>query len=1537
VTLTPIQRWFLDGERVAPHHFNQSMLLEANGVQAPPLRAALIALLAHHDALRLRFTHDGAGWQQRCDAPTGEAPLVEIDLSTLAPEAQEAALAREADRLQACLSLSHGLVRAALFVRGARPARLLLAIHHLVIDGVSWRILLEDLERAYAMALDGEPIDLGPKTSSFQTWADRIARHAPERTGELGFWLAQPMQQPFPLPRDRHGANIRASARKVAIALDEVETRALLAEAPAAYRTRPDELLLTALGESLAGWTGRRTFLVELENHGREALFDDVDLSRTVGWFTATFPLALALGEPGDVCATLCEVKEQLRAVPDRGIGYGLLRRLDAQASRALAAQPQPEICFNYLGQFDAAAGEHARFRASGEPAGAAADPSEKRDHLFEIDAWVQHGRLHLEWTYSEEAHERALVERLASDLVGALRAILAEVRAGAGKLTPSDVPLAGLSQPALDRLLDGDRQVEDLYPLSPAQRGMLFHALYAPTSDVYFEQLSWTFDGPLDAAAFRRAWQETAAHHPILRTAFRWEGLDEPLQLVRPEVAIPWSEHDLRGVSVEIRARLIAKLLEADRKRRFDLALAPLVRLTLVRTGEREHLFVCSHHHLLLDGWSLSRVLAEVFARYQARDGQAPRVEASRPYREYVAWLKRQDLAAAEAWWRKTLRGFRAATPLPAGVPSGDDAHHERELRLSVAQMSALKQLARRHQLTLATLVEGAWALLLSRHSGERDVVFGTVVSGRPAELPGAESMVGMFINTLPVRVHAAPEAELLPWLRALQAHKAELRQLEFSPLADVQGWSDVPRGAPLFDSFFVFENYPIDAEATGGELRARDVRSQARTNYPLTAGAVPGDDLLLKIMYDGRRYDAAGIGRLLDEWRTLLDGMVAQPESRLGALPLLGAAERAQVLSAWNQPIEAPAPSALTLHGLFEAQAARTPDAIALLDQDGALSYDAVERRSNQLAHHLRARGVGPESLVAICAERSRETIVAVLAVLKAGAAYVPIEPSYPSDRIAFMLGDARAAVLLTHAAIEPRLPAHGAQVIRLDADAGLIAHEPETRLDGGATAEHLAYVIYTSGSTGRPKGVMVAHGAVVHHAEEMVRRYALSPSDRLLQFVPLVFDASVEEIFPTLASGAALVLPSETRTLTGGALAALCDRFAISVLHLPPSFWAQWVRDLGREGIAVPASLKTVLVGGEAPDLDALRAFAQLAGARVRFLNAYGPTEATVTATLFETACDPQAIAALSKVPIGRPLAQKHAFVLDEQLEPAPIGAPGHLYLGGVGLARGYLHRPELTAERFVLDPFSDQPGARLYRTGDLARWLPDGNLEFLGRSDDQVKIRGFRIELGEVESVLQQHASVERCAVVARPDPSGGKRLVGYVAGQADPADLRAFLRERLPEYMVPSAFVVRASLPVMQNGKIDRNALPDADEIAPAAGPLVAPATELERLIAAVWQEVLRVPAVGRDDNFFDLGGNSLSIVQVHGKLKERTGRELAVVDLFQYPTVGALAQHLQHDADETPASSDRDRAATRRALLARRRRQPNPSSGASNE
>src|SRR5579871_4290087 len=1033
---------------------------------------------------------------------------------------------------------------------------------------------------------------------------------------------------------------------------------------------------------------------------------------------------------------------------------------------------------------------------------------------------------------------------------------------------------------------------VEALYPLSPMQRGMLFHTLLEPQTGVYINQLVVELEGAIDPVALRRAWQRIIDRHGVLRTCFTWKETAEPLQLVERCAELPWDEQNWREMGKEEQKRRLDQYLEEDRIRGFDLEYAPLMRVLLAHTSERRCQLVWSHHHLLLDGWSVPLVMANVFRFYEGEcSGEWVQVPSPRPYADYIGWLQKQDLSRAEGFWREVLRGFTSPSHLRNVIRSdsaqgGARRAHQVSMLLDERTTKKLRESAQQNRTTFNTLLSCAWGILLSIYSGKKDVVFGAATAGRPPELASVGEMVGMFINTLPVRLIA--ESTMLECLQALQRQQTSARIHEYCSLVDIQKWSDVPAGVPLFDNVFVFQNYPIGMGKWARSSRVRVCQSKIEdiNNYPITAIAIPGEQLELQIAYDITVSERADAERLLKHWKRVVEEMVEDPGKRISSLEIMDESERSQVVVEWNGKEEF-VPLEVCIHELFEEQVRRDGERTALVCESRNLSYAELNGQANRVADYLREAGVRHEVRVGLYMERGVEMMVGMLGILKAGGAYIALDPKYPLERVGYMLEDAQAPVVLTQEHLEERLPASWAQVICIDRDWLHMEKRSGEDTGGRVKGANAAYVIYTSGSTGRPKGVVITHEGLVNLALAQIREFEITEQSRILQFASISFDASVSEWATALCSGASLVLPGREEVLAGDELLRVMKEREISVITLPPSVLA-----------TLPPGemehLRTLVVAGEACGADLAGRWAN----QCRMLNAYGPTEITVCATVSG------ALKRAEKPDIGHPISNMQMYVLDEDMKLTPTGVTGELYIGGAGLARGYLNRPEMTAERFVPNPFTKRAGERLYRSGDLGRWR-DGVLEFLGRMDNQVKVRGYRIEPGEIEAAIQELSWIIDAAVITQEDQSGQKRLVAYVVTKEQPvmpdaSDLREQLQHRLPDYMVPSAYFVLKQLPLTPNGKVDRQGLAKitAEELG-RQQTYVAPRNEVEEILCAIWSRVLGVEKISTEDNFFAIGGQSLIATQLVSQIHQIFGIELGLKRIFEKPTVAGLAAELE--------------------------------------
>ncbi|MDJ0382275.1 non-ribosomal peptide synthetase [Streptomyces sp. G-G2] len=1529
VPLTPIIHWF--SEHSGPvDPFNQAMPLPVPaGLDTARITTVLQTFLDHHDALRLRLTRieDLGEWTLEI-TPAGTVAAAEslhrVDATGLDADALRAVIERESAAAQGRLAPEQGrMVQAVWFDAGADlPGRMLLVIHHLSVDGVSWRILLPEISAALEAAAEGAGYTPEPVGTSFRRWSQHLAAAAsePDRIRELPLWRSI-LSGPDPLLTERplDEGDTLATAGHLTLRLPADVTEPLLGRVPAAFNAQINDVLLTALAVAVADWRRGRgrgedsSVLVGLEGHGREDILEGADLSRTVGWFTSLYPVRLDPGEvpaaelPGGgpaLVTALKAVKEQLRAIPDNGIGFGLLRYLNPRTAVALAKFAEPQIGFNYLG----------RIGGSGDDAqdgglGGGADDATPLPYALTANAVTEtHAdgpRLTATWTWPGALLTEDEVRRLAAAWFDALRALVAcaDRPEGVGGLVPSDLPLVSLTQAEIGRLEGARPHLSDILPLSPLQEGLLFHTEYDQRAeDVYITRLALDVRGALDTGALRAAVAGLLSRHASLRACFHRTAEGVPVQLVPDAVELPWNESDLSHLGEREQRDELDRLLVQERSRRFDPEHPPLLRFTLIKLGTDRHRLLFAAHHLLLDGWSAPVLAGELFELY-GRRGDASALPEVVPYKDYLTWLAGQDRAEAESAWRTALAGVTEPTLVAPGAAGHAAALPGRIVdELPGELTAALTATARAHGLTMNAVVQGAWGVVLAALTGRDDVLFGETVSGRPPELAGVETMVGLFSNTVPVRVRLDPAASLADTLSRVQAQRVELLAYHHLGLADLQELAGL---GTLFDTAVVFENFPSEPGAmeTVHGLALSEVDTKGDNHYPLGMVVMQDEQrLVLNWYYRPDLLDERLVTSATRQLRRVLEAVATAPETPVGRLALLDGAQTRELTSGSAGPA-VPGSDAL-VHELIEAQAVRTPHAVALVDGALEVGYAELDERADRLARTLTARGAGPGTLVAVAMERSAELVVTLLAVLKSGAAYVPVDPAYPGERIAYLLQDAAPRLLVTTRAAAAALPPSDIERIVVD-DAKTAADIAAVPVTGARPASpsprHPAYVIYTSGSTGRPKGVVVEHRSVVDYLGWAGTAYSGAAGLALLHS-PVSFDLTVTALFTPLTVGGSVLITALEES------AAVSARLATT----PVTFMKATPSHLPLLG-ALPAAYSPateLLLGGEALLGE------NLAGWRERHpdatvWNVYGPTEATVNATEFRVA--PGTELAPGPVPMGRPQGNVRAYVLDAALRPVPAGVAGELYLAGPCLARGYLGRPALTSERFTADPYGPA-GERMYRTGDVARRLADGNLVFVGRADDQVKIRGHRIELGEVSAAVAALPGVTAQAVIVRDGGASGPRLVAYAVPAAGTAPAGAELRERLaatlPDHMVPEAVVLLGELPLTVNGKLDRAALPEPEFTAVTVR---APRSPQEEILCGLFAQVLDLAEAGVDDDFFRLGGNSLSAVRLLSRVRSAFGSDVDVRAVFEAPTPALLAARIVHGDSERPELTARPR------------------------
>ncbi|WP_433671224.1 amino acid adenylation domain-containing protein [Nocardia sp. CA-136227] len=1527
--LTPIMCWMF--ERGGFESFCQWVMLTLpTGVDRTVIEATVQAVLDHHDMLRARLAPDPAhpsGWAVEV-RPTGVSAADLIRHVSVEAEPDSAAFAVIADvEARAAaerLDPAEGIVlQVVWFDRAAGPGRLLVVVHHLVVDGVSWRILVPDFAVAGGQVTAGQPPQLPPVGTSMRRWAHALDTAA-ANLDELDRWRATLAAADPPIgtrPLDP-AVDKQATVATVQVTLPATVTRAVLTALPHAFNGKVDDALIAALALALTRWRRSRgetitETLLTLESHGRDdTTLPGADLTRTVGWFTTTYPVRIDLSDididdafdaGATAGAVMKSVKEQLRRVPGDGTGYGLLRYLNAESARVLGALPDPQVSFNYLGRFDTipeAALEFGWMPAGADAAGGAQPPDASAAAVLGINAAVMDTpdgpALTAAWDYPAgliTADDVTDLAELWSDAVTALATHAS--RPGAGGLTPSDLDLVDLDQPAIDRIEAEYPELEDIWSLTPLQAGLLFHAQLADGArDDYIVQLRMELGGQVDADRLRRASQTLIGRHPNLRTSFARDGTGEPVQLVHRRVDVPFTRIDLTERADA--AAALEQLMEADRH--FDMTAAPLLRLTLVDTSPQRYTLLLSMHHILIDGWSTPLLIRELLILYAA-DSDPAALPPARPYRDYLAWLETRDQEAAEAAWTRALEGVTEPTLLArADSDRGTDAAREVRVRLSEDRTAALVAVAHRQETTLNTIVRAAWAIVLASATAREDVVFGATVSGRPPQLPGIESMVGLFVNTVPVRVRLDYGETLAQLLRRIQAEQSGLLDHDHLGLARIQ---QAAGAGAMFDTVTVFESYPVDTAGLSEDtdiagMHVLDVHGRDAAHYPLGLIAHLGARLQLTFEYLPDSFSRQQIDALADRVRRVLDAITDDIDLPLLRVPLLSPEELADLAPVRGGPS---APTS-TLPQLLAAAADSRSDAVIC---DGeVLSYRELDETSNRWARILIDAGAGPETLVAVGFPRSPDAMIAIWAVAKTGAAFVQIDPDQPLDRIGDILADAGPIVGLTAESYRDQLP-DTTPWLSFDSPgfATKAAFARATAIDDGERTatlrpEHPAYLIYTSGSTGIPKGVMVTHAGLSNLATEARERFGLTSSSRMLAAASPSFDVSILEWVCAVAAGATLVVAPE-RAVAGAELAERITAARATHAAFTPTVLE-----------SLPAgeldSLRTLILGGENCPADLVNRW--VPGRTL--INTYGATETTIFS------CGDTAVTTMTdRAPlIGGPGLGFSAVVLDRGLRPVPPGVAGELYLSGPGIARGYHGQPALTAARFVPDPWGP-PGTRMYRTGDLVMWNGDGRLRYLGRSDLQIKLNGHRIEPGDIETALRGHPDVSRAAIAVHARPGGGDVLTGYVVpaphSTPDAAVLTRHLATRLPTHMIPTTIVTLDRLPLTATGKLDYNALPVPDL---RRAPYRPPSSPIEVAVCTAFAETLDTERVGVDDGFFALGGNSLAATRLVALLAESTGVTAPLQWLFTDPTPRALARRIENrrDGREGPEAGEGDLA-----------------------
>ncbi|RZM73098.1 hypothetical protein C3B51_21300, partial [Pseudoalteromonas rubra] len=1510
--LLPIQQRFFEANRATPSHYNQSLLLSAPANLASYFAELVNALVERHDALRLRFS-EVARFAPLSDAQIGSMHQV-VDLSTLTDSAFSAEVERQCDALQKQLDIEHGpLCKFVYFYAGEdKPARLFITIHHLVVDGVSWRILLQDLETALQAIETGQAIQLAEKTSSYQAWGEAVnaLAHSEALTSQRAYWRDR--LSLFPA-QPSHNV-VAEQWQNVSFSLDESDTRVLLADCQQVFHSNVDTLMLSAFLLAYQTTFARPLLRIDMESHGREeALFEGLDVTQTMGWFTNLYPLVLG-GQQQELVATVKSVKQTLQQLPMHGLGYGLLKyiRQDPEICALDARSADQAIVFNYLGKLDNVAGSQGRLAMAQESRGAESAAEVADLHHLMVNGQSQDNQLRFDLSFAMPSYKEGQIEALAAQFKAVLLQLVAQAKAGAQchTLIVEDFPAATLQQAQLDTLQAQYTDIERVYVATPMQQGMIYHDLLQQDASLYTTLTHFDVAGDVDASAMQQAWQKVIARHAILRTSFSVFDDADIHQVVHHNALIEMDVLDWQQVPAEQLRSQLSELHHSIKAKGFSFDLAPLMSLTLVRLSGHKAQLIWAHHHVLTDGWCQATLFSEVLGYYQSLTaGQSLTLPPAANYEDYIQWLCNQDREEARTFWHAELAGVSAPTQLQLPAATCDLPRYEEVKWTSDEQLTGqLSQFAQRHQVTANAVLQLAWAYTLHRYSGQSDVCFGTTLSGRPPEVANVEQMIGLFINTVPVRVQLDHQASIGSQLQQLHRAHSQREQHGYLPLPEILSCGNHGIQGAMFDSLFVFENFPADLHETGAQtgqegasqLQVQNAASIEYTNYPVALTASLQGVLSLRLSFHGHQYDRTDMTQLLAHFNTALRSLLSlEAVASLGSMEIMQPEEVQTLL----------APPKVTFADMqlcnmvaqFDRHALVTPERTALVMDEQQVSYAELQRMTNRLAASLVTdRGIQQGDLIGLCVGRSIETVVGILAILKAGGAYVPLDPNSPPERLNYIINDANIALCLAQPGCEAALDAPACQVITLDTSALLVediaalSSLPEISLDDPA------YVIYTSGSTGAPKGVVQTHRNMARLFASAAEDFSFSNQDTWCLFHSYAFDFSVWEIWGALSQGGKLLIPTHQQTRDTAAFVELCQQHQLSVLNQTPSAFGVFAEYVVTHDISLPA-LRYVVFGGEALQTQHLQSWCQHpANAQAELINMYGITETTVHVTFAPIARDE-----IAQIHIGSALVDQAIYILDAQLQPVPVGVVGEMYVTGAGLAAGYLGREALSAERFIDNPYGADTGCgKLYKTGDLARCQRDGKIQFIGRVDDQVQIRGFRIELGEVTHQLSSIDNVDSAVVIARQS-QGTQVLHAYlklehsVEEQRHAQEIDRIKRAAaafLPVYMVPEQMTLMQDWPLTVNGKIDKKALPQPGE-GLSGNNKVAPTTKTECQLRDIWAELLDYDGanISVEQSFFELGGHSLSLMKLVQRLHQAFEVSVSIKEAIEHAQINQLA------------------------------------------
>jgi len=1558
VPLTPIQNNFftntfldVDGKNGNNwpnrfNYFNQAiMLYRAKGFDERLIKHVFEKILNHHDALRIIFHLE----EEKIRQENRNNKQINIQIETfnfqeINDDTLNNHIEREASRIQEAMNIETGpLMRLGLFKTKAGD-HLLIVIHHLVIDGISWRILLEDFTEAYRSALKNNEIKFPGKTDSFKYWAEKLKEYAEskELLSQLEYWKRFENSTISSPPVDKAISDEQRKIKNqkvIQIQLEKNKTEKLIKNVPQAYGTGINDILLAALGITIKEWCGLDEISITLEGHGREEIDKNINISRTVGWFTSLFPVLLDLSDlnPNQdifLPALIKQVKETIRQIPNKGIGYGILKYLTPREKRkGLTFSHEPRISFNYLGQFGndkARDDDNQIFQFSPLSTGKSLNPELGKSTILSVSGIIAGtGELILSFSYDKYEFKTSRIKKLTDIFQTNLLKIIDHCLKKKGReFTPSDYTYPGLTLAELDKLIATRGEIVDIYKLSPMQAGMLFHSLMKENSNAYITQAVFSIDGTIDKIILEKSFNQLIRRYDILRTQFYTDNPQLPLQIVLKYRETNIYFEDISHLDNKAQKLLIQKFSREDLQKGFDLTKDILLRLSLFKIAPDQYNLVWSMHHILMDGWCLSIIFNQMLKEYRslARGENPPlELEPVNQYVEYIKWLDRLEREDTILYWKNFLEGYEEPVRIPGKIEPLENNKNQ-ENRVVDYYFEPANQLnrkpediARTNQVTMNTLMQTIWGILLQKYNNKSDVVFGAVVSGRPPGIPGIETMVGLFINTVPVRIQTQEESHFFQILKKQQEQELQSKNHEYHPLAEIQAQSFLKQN--LIDHIMVFENFPIEKKIKeetkkpfpGAKIKNLSMFSQ--TNYHFNIVIMPAKHLIIKFSYNPQVFSPEIVERIAIHFQHVLKQVVENPEVKLNEILLITEEEKRQILVEFNDTIRE-YPRERAIHQLFEKQALRVYDRVAVIgnmheaisdanhavksdDLTGMhLTYRELNDRAAILARLINEKDVRVNDIVAVQMNHSVEMIIAILGILKAGGAYLPIDPEYPKERIDFMLQDSGTKCLVTTAILAKQNENTKNWDRKICYFEKTFSSATTLRnLSQNKTSSNNAYIIYTSGTTGKPKGVMIEHRNVIRLMINDKLHFDFDETDVWTVFHSFCFDFSVWEMYGALLYGGKSIVISKMDTRDTGKFLWILQAQKVTILNQTPSAFYNLMALEASEPKKY-LKIRYIIFGGEALKPEKLKDWKDRYPA-TKLINMYGITETTVHVTYKEIGND-EIQKEVSN--IGKAIPGMTTFIMDRRMRLQPVGVTGELCVGGTGVGRGYLNRPELTMEKFVFKPLSTpQIPGKLYRSGDNCRWQTNGEIEYLGRIDKQIKIRGFRIELDEIENRLLKHKSVKDAVINVIGEASEDKSICAYIVPQKELNinQIRNYLSSRLPVYMVPAHFIQLETIPLTPNGKVNRDALP-LPKMSTGINH-ISPRNEIETKLAAIMAEVLNTEknVIGIDSNFFELGGHSLKAMNLIAKIRQEFKVKIPLTEIFSQPTLKGLAVYIK--------------------------------------